>query len=205
MRITLATFLSLDGVMQGPGAPREDTSGGFEHGGWQFPYADEELGSYGTRWFAEADGFLLGRKTYEIFANYWPTVTDANDPIASSLNTLPKYVVSTTLDKAEWRNTTIIKSDVLKEIAELKARPGRELQIHGSGVLAQSLLDHGLIDELRLWTYPVVLGSGKRLFEPGRTATALRLIESRTTGSGCVLSVYRPAGEPAYGDFTQEG
>ncbi|MFC4112394.1 dihydrofolate reductase family protein [Nonomuraea zeae] len=205
MRITLATFLSLDGVMQGPGTPSEDTSGGFEHGGWQFPYADEQLWAYSAKWFAEADGFLLGRKTYEIFAAYWPTVTDENNLIATRLNSLPKYVVSTTLDRAEWQHTTVIRSDALKEIAELKARPGRELQIHGSGVLAQSLLDHGLIDELRLWTYPVVLGSGKRLFEPGRAATALSLVESKQSSSGCVLNVYRPAGRPTYGDFTQDG
>ncbi|AQZ69078.1 Dihydrofolate reductase [[Actinomadura] parvosata subsp. kistnae] len=205
MKITLATFLSLDGVMQAPGTPTEDTSGGFEHGGWQFPYADEELETYTDRWFAEADAFLLGRRTYEIFAAYWPTVTDPDNVVASSLNTLPKYVVSTTLGRAEWHNTTIIGSDVLKEVAELRARPGRELQIHGSGTLARTLLDHGMIDELRLWTYPVVLGSGMRLFEPGRTPTAMRLVETRPTGSGCVLSVYRPAGRPTYGDFSKEG
>jgi dihydrofolate reductase len=205
MRITLATFQSLDGVMQAPGTPREDTSDGFTHGGWQFPYADAELGAYGTKWFAEADGFLLGRRTYEIFAGYWPTVTDEKNVVAARLNALPKYVVSTTLDRVEWNNTTLIRSDVLAEIATLRSRPGRELQIHGSGALARSLLDHGLIDELRLWTYPVVLGSGKRLLEPGRVPTALRLIESRTTSSGCVLSVYQPAGKPAYGDFTQDG
>jgi dihydrofolate reductase len=204
MKITLATYLSLDGVMQGPGTPREDTSNGFEHGGWQFPYADEELWTYGEKWFAEADGFLLGRKTYEIFAAYWPTVTDQDNLIAARLNALPKYVVSTTLDRAEWNNTTLIKSDVQAEIAKLRAGPGRELQIHGSGVLAQSLLDHALIDELRLWTYPVVLGSGKRLFEPGRVAAALHLVESKATSSGCVLNVYQPAGKPTYGDFTQD-
>jgi dihydrofolate reductase len=202
MRITLTTFLTLDGVMQGPGTPREDTSGGFEHGGWQFPYADQELETYGNAWFEEADAFLLGRRTYEIFAAFWPTVTDEDDPIATRLNTLPKYVVSTTLTEARWNNTTIIGSDVQREITELKSRPGRELQIHGSGLLAQGLLDRGLIDEVRLWTYPVVLGTGKRLFEPGRVPTALRLVESRTTGSGCVLSVYRPEGRPTYGDFT---
>jgi dihydrofolate reductase len=201
----LATYLSLDGVMQGPGRPTEDPSGGFEHGGWQFPYADEELGTFSEQWFAEADAFLLGRRTYEIFAAFWPTVTDADDVIATSLNALPKYVVSTTLDRAEWHNTTIIRTDVLEKVAELRERPGRELQIHGSGALARTLLDHGMLDELRLWTYPVVLGSGMRLFEPGRTATAMRLIESRTTGSGCVVSVYRPAGKPTYGDFAQEG
>ncbi|GAA4979964.1 dihydrofolate reductase [Nonomuraea thailandensis] len=205
MKITLATFLTLDGVMQGPGTPTEDPSGGFEHGGWQFPYADEELETYTERWFAEADAFLLGRRTYEIFAAHWPAVTGADDVVAHSLNTLPKYVVSTTLDEAAWHNTTIIRSDVLKEVAELRARPGRELQIHGSGALAGTLLDHGMIDELRLWTYPVVLGSGRRLFEPGRTPVAMGLAESRTTGSGCVLSVYRPAGRPTYGDFTQQG
>ncbi|MFC7583310.1 dihydrofolate reductase family protein [Nonomuraea antimicrobica] len=205
MRITLTTFLTLDGVMQAPGKPTEDTSGGFRHGGWQFHYADEELMTYTTKWFAEADAFLLGRRTYEIFADYWPTVTDPGNVVASRLNALPKYVVSATLDRAEWHDTTLISSDVLGKVAELKARPGRELQVHGSGVLARSLLDHGLVDELRLWTYPVVLGEGKRLFEPGRVATAMSLVESRPTGSGCVLSVYRPAGEPSHGDFTRQG
>ncbi|GAA2402230.1 dihydrofolate reductase family protein [Actinomadura vinacea] len=202
MEITLAVFLTLDGVMQGPGMPDEDRSGGFEHGGWQFPYADKELYRATADWFARADGFLLGRRTYDIFAAYWPTVTDPDDPIASRLNTLPKYVVSTTLDEPGWNNTTVVKG--VEEVAALRSRPGRELQVHGSGRLAQTLLDHGLIDELRLWTYPVILGSGKRLFEPGRVPAALRLVSSEATGSGSVLSVYRPAGKPAYGDFTRE-
>ncbi|QYC39545.1 hypothetical protein Nocox_09625 [Nonomuraea coxensis DSM 45129] len=199
MKITLATFLSLDGVMQGPGGPEEDTSGGFEHGGWQFPYAGEDTGAQIIRWFGEADAFLLGRRTYDIFAGHWPAVTDPDDPIAGPLNALPKYVVSTTMKSADWHNTTIVRS--LDDIAALRARPGRELQVHGSGMLAQALLDRGLIDELRLWTFPVVLGSGKRLFEPGRVPTALRLIESATAESGCVLNVYRPAGKPSYGSF----
>ncbi|MEU6793692.1 dihydrofolate reductase family protein [Nonomuraea wenchangensis] len=199
MKITLATFLTMDGVMQGPGGPEEDTSGGFEHGGWQFPYADEEMGAHITRWFGEADAFLLGRRTYDIFAGYWPAVTDPDDPIAGPLNALPKYVVSTTLRSADWHNTTIVRS--LDDTAALRAQPGRELQIHGSGVLAQSLLDRGLIDELRLYTFPVVLGTGKRLFEPGRVPTALRLVDSVRGESGCVLNVYRPAGKPGYGSF----
>jgi dihydrofolate reductase len=205
MRITLTTFLSLDGVMQAPGTPEEDTSDGFKQGGWQVPYADAELAAYGSTWFAEADGFLLGRKTYEIFARYWPTVTDPDNLIAVRLNTLPKYVVSTTLDRVEWNNATLIGADVFERIEELKDRPGRELQVHGSGVLARSLLDRGLIDELRLWQYPVILGQGKRLLEPGRVPTGLQLVESRTTGSGCVLSVYEPTGRPTYGDMTQAG
>ncbi|MFB4320240.1 dihydrofolate reductase family protein [Actinomadura sp. 21ATH] len=204
MKLTLTTFLSLDGVMQGPGTPTEDTAGGFEQGGWQVPYADEALEEYGGRWFTEADAFLLGRRTYEIFAAYWPAVTDPDNVVATRLNALPKYVVSTTLDEARWNNTSLIRTDPVKEVEELKGRPGRELQIHGSGVLARSLLDHGLIDELRLWTYPVVLGGGARLFEPGRVPTALRLVDSERTGSGCVISVYRPAGRPAYGDFTRD-
>ncbi|MCF6469180.1 dihydrofolate reductase [Nonomuraea sp. MG754425] len=203
MKITLATYLSLDGVMQAPGMPGEDLRGGFTHGGWQHPFADEELETFTTEWFAEADAFLLGRRTYEIFAAHWPTVTDPGNAVAARLNALPKYVVSTTLDAVGWHNATLIGSDVLKEVAELKAKPGRELQIHGSGALAQSLLDAGLIDELRLWNYPVVLGSGRRLFEPGRKATSLRLLESRTTGSGCVVNVYQPVGDATYGDFTR--
>ncbi|WP_049580335.1 dihydrofolate reductase family protein [Streptomyces sp. SBT349] len=204
MRVTLTEFLSLDGVVQGPGAPDEDTSGGFRHGGWSFPYADEDFGRLVSGWFGEADAFLLGRRTYDIFAAYWPRVTDPADPVASRLNGLPKYVVTSTPVTAGWEGTTALTGDLATEIRELRARPGRELQIHGSATLGRSLLDLGLVDELRLLIHPVVLGEGRRLFPEGTTTpTALTLTGTATTGSGIVLHTYEPLGEPQYGAFPE--
>jgi dihydrofolate reductase len=198
MRLTLTTFVTLDGVMQGPGGPEEDRTGGFEQGGWLVPFADEDMGTFVTEWFALADAFLLGRRTYEIFKGYWPKVTDPHDPVASKLNTLTKYVASTTLDTTDW-DTVVLKGDVVEAVTELKRQPGNELQIHGSGTLAGTLMDHGLIDEYRLWCYPVVLGSGRRLFEPGRTPTSFELADTRKTSTGVIVSCYRPTGAPTYG------
>jgi dihydrofolate reductase len=201
MKLTMTTFLSLDGVMQGPGGPEEDRSNGFDQGGWLVPYADEDMGMFVNEWFGAADAFLLGRKTYEIFAAYWPNITDENDPVASRLNTLPKYVVSNTLDKVEWNNSTLIGGDVAQGIISLKQQPGRELQVHGSGNLAQTLMAHDLIDEYRLWIYPVVLGDGTRLFREGATPAALKLVDTKTTSTGVVIHVYEPAGKPTYGSI----
>jgi dihydrofolate reductase len=201
MRLTLTLFLSLDGVYQGPGGPGEDDSGGFSHGGWLVPFADEDMGRAVVDWFAHADAFLLGRTTYDIFAAHWPRVTDEADPIASALNKLPKYVASSTQLKTEWQNTTVLSGDIPAEVARLKEQPGRELQIHGSGALAQTLFDHGLIDEYRLLIYPVVLGEGKRLFAEGRTPTSMKLVDVKSTSTGVTLHTYQPTGKPTYGTF----
>jgi dihydrofolate reductase len=201
MRLTMTTFLSLDGVMQGPADAEEDQSDGFDQGGWLVPYADADMGRFVAGWFAVASGFLLGRKTYQILAAQWPGITDENDPVAAKLNSLPKYVVSTTLHNAEWNNSTLIKRDVVGEVAKLKRQPGEELQVHGSGELAQTLMDSNLIDEYRLWFHPVVLGRGKRLFKDGSMPAALRLVDTKTTSSGVVVHTYQPTGKPAYGSL----
>ena len=199
MRLTLTTFITLDGVVQAPGGPDEDTSGAFTHGGWVVPYLDDDMGQAMNAFFAEAEAFLLGRRTYEIFAASWPTMADPNDPVATSLNTLPKHVASRTLREVSWEGSTLLVGDLVTEVAELKRRPGRELQIHGSGGMAQTLIRHGLIDEYRLLTYPVVLGTGKRLFGEGAKPSALEHVDHRSTSTGGSIDVYTTAGEPTYG------
>ena len=202
--LTIATFMTLDGVMQAPGGPDEDRDGGFQHGGWGFPYFGDDKGEVISEAFGQADCFLLGRRTYEIFAASWPNFPDQDDPVASRLNSLPKYVVSTTLANAEWQPTTIIRGDVATEVARLKDRHEGEIQVHGSAALAQTLHACGLIDEYRVFIEPVVLGTGKRLFEPGATPTALQLVETKPLAKGSVLAIYRPAGKPTYGEFQME-
>lgn len=205
MRLTIHTFLTLDGVMQAPGGPEEDREGRFEHGGWSVPYGDADFGEAMVGWFADADAFLLGRKTYEIFNGHWPRVTDADDPIASKLNALPKHVASTTLDTVEWHNSSLLGGDVTAEVAKLKEQPGKELQVHGSGGLAQTLIAHDLIDEYRLLIFPVRLGSGKKLFRDGATPAALRLTGSRTTSTGVLIATYEPAGPVRHGSYALDG
>jgi len=201
MRLTLHTFLTLDGVLQAPGGPDEDRDSGFEHGGWSFPYGDQDFGVAMSGWFDQADAFLLGRRTYQLFAGHWPKVTDPGDPVASKLNTLPKYVASTTLGAAEWDNSTLLGGDVAAEVAKLKERPGRELQVHGSGQLARTLIEHDLVDEYRLLYFPVHLGSGKKLFADGARPAALRLLSATTTGTGVIIATYQPAGPLQYGSY----
>ncbi len=205
MRLTLHTFLTLDGVMQAPGGPDEDPDGGFSHGGWSFPYGDEGFGAAMTGWFDHASAFLLGRRTYQIFNGYWPRVTDADDPIASKLNALPKYVASTTLASVDWHNSALLGGDVAAEVTKLKEQPGDELQVHGSGGLAQALIEHDLIDEYRLLTFPVHLGSGKKLFRDGARSAALRLTGATTTSTGVVIATYQPAGPVPHGSYELPG
>ena len=201
MRLTLHAFLTLDGVVQAPGAPDEDRAGGFEHGGWLLPYMDDDPTM--ADWFASAEAFLLGRRTYEIFAGYWPAVTDPANPIASKLNSLPKYVASTTLHSLGWAGSSLLEGDVPSAVAKLKQEPGKELQVHGSCGLAQELIEHDLVDEYRLLFFPVHLGSGKKLFRDGARAASLRLTSTKTTGSGVIIATYEPAGPVRYGSFAE--
>jgi dihydrofolate reductase len=204
MRLTLTEFLSLDGVSQGPGSPDEDTTDGFTRGGWFVPHLDETFMQHVVSWIDGADGFLFGRRTYEGFAQAWPLVTDPDDPVATRLNGLPKYVASQSLAAAEWGPATILSGDVPSHVAQLKRQPGRELQIHGSARLAQSLLAAGLIDELRLVIAPVVVGTGRRLFPDGGAPAGLRLRETDTTPAGLSIHVYESAGAPRYGTYERE-
>jgi dihydrofolate reductase len=202
--LTLTTFLTLDGVMQAPGGPGEDTSGDFPHGGWLVPHFDADIGRTMDEIFSKADAFLLGRTTYDIFSAYWPKVTDPNDPIAGKLNSLPKFVASRTQTTFIWSGTSHVL-DATKEVSDLKKRFSREVQVHGSCGLAQTLIKNDLIDEYRLLTFPVVLGTGKRLFGVGAVPTTLKLVRSSTTSKGVIASVYRRAGSLKTGSFALDG
>ena len=183
-------YVSLDGVIQGPGHAGEDREGGFEAGGWTGPQMPDHR-RYNTESFQTAGAFLLGRLTYQIWAAYWPTVTDESDLIARALNQLPKYVASRTLQRADWKGTTVIR-DVPTEVARLKSQPGRPILVMGSSELAQTLIAHKLVDEYQLWLHPVVLGAGKKLFRDGGPAVQMKLVESRTSTSGLVILTYEP-------------
>ena len=199
-KLVVGTFLTLDGVMQAPGGPNEDREGGFRHGGWLVPYFDEKFGEIMTEWTKRAGAFLLGRKTYEIFAASWPKSTDPADEIATALNTRPKFVPSRTLDKVTWNNSHLLKGDVAEEVAKLKVQEGGEIQVHGSSDLLQTLLKHNLIDTLRIWQFPVVVGTGKRLFGEGTIPGSFRLVNTHQTATGAVLHVYERAGGLKYGE-----
>lgn len=191
-KVVVQTFLTLDGVMQAPGGANEDHEGGFEHGGWQGP--DEAAGEIVGGWMERASGVLLGRKTYDIFAAFWPHVGDDGEDadIARQLNSLPKYVASRTLDHLDWQNSTLLGDDVPGAVAKLRGEPGGEIHVWGSGDLIQTLIRHDLVDEYRLLIYPLVLGTGKRLFADGVVPASLELVETRGTPSGTILAVYRP-------------
>ncbi|MEV6284842.1 dihydrofolate reductase family protein [Kribbella sp. NPDC051770] len=199
MRLTLHTFLSYDGVMQGPGGPEEDASNGFSQGGWVVPYAGEEFDEIVDSWFADAAAILLGRTTYEMFAGYWPRVADPDHLVARKLNTLPKYVASRTLRAPAWTGTTVVSG--LDEIRALKDQPGGELQVHGSCGLAHELHRAGLIDEYRLITFPIALGQGKRLFADGLPPTAFTVRESRLTSTGLTYAVLTPTALASGGEY----
>jgi len=193
MKLTLHTFLTVDGVMQGPGGADEDASGGFTYGGWLVPFADQDMGKIVNRWFEKADAILLGRNTYDLMFPYWSQVTDPDNTAGVKLNAQPKYVASSTVRDPKWHNTTVLSGDVIEQVAELKNRPGDELQVHGSWALAQSLHRAGLIDEYRLLVFPVTVGSGKRLFTDDAPATGFRLTDSATTSTGAVYCALTPA------------
>jgi dihydrofolate reductase len=184
MLLSVNTFVSLDGVMQGPGAPEEDPSNGFDRGGWVVPFADGLGGIVDDDWFAHADAILLGRTTYQLMHPYWSKVTDPGDPVAAALNGLPKYVVSTTLtpETATWAGTEVIADDVVGRVAELKQAPGRELQVHGSWQLAQTLHQAGLVDVYRLLVFPIVVGAGKRLFDDSSKPVSFEVVSQKPSG-----------------------
>lgn len=192
-KLVVGTFMTLDGVVQAPGAPNEDQEGGFAHGGWTVPLFDDELGQRMVELTNRSEALLLGRKTYEGFAASWPLVGD-EDPIAAKLNHMPKYVASRTLRTAEWANTTVLSGDVAEEVAKLKEQPGGEIHVSGSSDLVQTLLRHDLVDEFVLLVFPVVVGPGKRLFGEGTMPGAMELVETGSTGTGVVISTYRRHG-----------
>jgi dihydrofolate reductase len=193
-KVIVNEWMSLDGVVQAPGGPDEDTTGGFEHGGWHLRYFDDLSQGRVVENLTEAGGFLLGRRTYEIFASYWPNASEEEQVIAQPLNTLPKYVASTTLtEPLEWQNSTVLQGDVAEAVAALKQEDGADLHLIGSTKLVQTLIEHDLVDEFRLMIDPVVLGGGKRIFPDDGALRPLRLVDSQVTTTGAMLATYAPA------------
>lgn len=208
MKLTTITIVSVDGVMQGLGGPDEDRRGGFERGGWVTAVFDNEAMAFLNQVYQRADAFLFGRRTYEIFAGSWGSWADPGDnPIWTALNTKPKYVASTTLTEPRWADTTVLSGDsgdVAAAIGELRAKPGGELQVHGSGALVRWLLANQFVDEMTLLTVPVVVGQGTRLFPDSGPDIALALVDSRSTPKGVTIQVYRPTGRPQYATATPD-
>jgi dihydrofolate reductase len=196
-KITVLTFITLDGVMQGPGGPTEDTSGNFTYGGWTVPYFDEFLGNIMTEQMSRPFDLLLGRKTFEIFASYWPHHQEEG----AEINRATKYVASNTLTTHEWEKSVFLSGNVVDEIRKIKGQEGSDLQVHGSGELIQTLLGHDLVDEFWLKIFPVTLGTGKRLFGKGTMPAAYTLVDSKTSPSGVIIATFKRAGEVKTGSF----
>src|SRR3954462_2627752 len=196
MKLTASIMLTLDRVYQGPGGPDEDRRGGFDRGGWTAAHADKEMWPILTSMFERADALLLGRKTWEIWEPYWPKHDD--NPLGHAINALPKYVPSTTLTTPSWHNTHVIAGDVAGAIRELKAQPGNELQVHGSGVLLRWLLERDLVDELNIRLHPIIVGDGLRLFPEKGPTHNLEVVESRQLPQGVTILTYRPAGRATF-------
>jgi dihydrofolate reductase len=196
--LVVNTFLTLDGVMQAPGGPQEDRAGGFEHGGWSFGYWDERMQQTMGESMSRPFDLVLGRRTYEIFAAHWP---QSEEPGAEPLNAATKHVASRTLTSLDWENSRLIEGEVPEGIRALKAQDGPELQVHGSANLIQTLLGHGLIDELRLWIFPLALGEGKRMFDDGTVPAGFELTSSDASTTGVIMATYRSGAEIKYGSF----
>ena len=201
-KIIVNTFVSLDGVMQAPGGKGEDPSDGFDQEGWSVNYWDDRMGQVMSEFMGKPFDLLLGRKTYEIFAGYWPNAGD--EPGAAPLNAATKYVVSNTLERTNWQPSHVIKGDVVVQIQRLKDQDGPELQVHGSAHLIQTLIKHGLVDQFNLWIFPVLLGRGKRLFGDGVLPGGLRLVASQPSTTGVIIATYATAGAIPLGSFTHE-
>lgn len=209
-KLMVTTFVSLDGVMQAPGGSDEDRDGGFEHGGWSVPHFGPDLIERMTTMVRRADALLLGRRTYDIFAATWP-LAEADDPIGSKMNSMRKYVASRTLDTVSWHNSTLLTGDVAEAVSALKQDGGGdgggndgEIQVHGSGDLIQTLIEHDLVDEFQVLAFPVLIGSGKRLFGRGTVPAGLKLLDTTASDSGVVISTYARAGQVGYGAMGPE-
>jgi len=200
-KIVVLSFISLDGVIQSPGGPEEDPTGGFKYGGWVAGYFDDFLGKVMDKQMSRPFDLLLGRKTYEIFAAHWPYVQTSEDPVAAGINTAKKYVASKTLKKLEWSNSELIRGDVAQEVKKLKEQDGPEIQVHGSGNLIQTLLKHDLVDELWLKIFPITLGWGKRLFAEGTIPAGFKLLESMVSPNSVIVASYVRSGEVKTGSF----
>ena len=199
-KLVVTTFMTLDGVMQAPGGPEEDPDGGFEHGGWSVGYWDERMGELALEIHLAAGAVLFGRKTYEILGGHWPRVGD-DDPMAAKLNAVPKHVASRTLDELEWSNSSLLEGDVPDAVGRLKAEDGDPLLVIGSSELVQTLIQHDLVDTFKVWTFPVVLGEGKRLFGDGAIPAGLELTDIQTSTTGVTVATYERAGEIKFGSF----
>lgn len=197
-KLIVNTFVSLDGVMQAPGGPEEDPSGGFEHGGWSFGYWDEQMGEAMGEFMGKPFDLVLGRKTYEIFAAHWP---HSQEDGAAEINGATKHVASTTLTQLDWQNSHLIEGDVVAGVRALKEQDGPELQVHGSATLLQTLIGAGVVDEVRVWIFPVVLGKGKRLFGDGTVPEGLELLDAQVSSTGVIMTTYRTGAEIKSGSF----